>query len=845
MRHPGILTPAFLALGIALFPGVARAGTQAACTEYAAEAQRQLQRGRELGCPNLTFPVWSMDSDHHYRWCLTVPEADSAAGTKLREDALIDCQGLRPGYGTITGVVPMADAESSAGALLQMGICKAYAKNAVIQQSHNVDLGCGLQGPEWNSNAADHQNWCMRGENRLRAEGAQRSREQALAPCRGAAIEGGTHPGLLTGPSNDDPAVPQVVLLDPRRVPEGSLLAATVDQVTSPQPACDDLNAAFVSMLTDGAFKPQQDGSYAWQPGIQPTLTPQEASVSEFSDLNASILRSATAHRRLRTARLDEEFRFSPRTGLRLRAVTSALEPTLRPDRLAELSRLRTATPPPSDPESAVLATLAAIANLSPATTSRITKVCGLRSPQDDSASPESTLWENGVGFLLGRGFGEASGTIDLVYEACPGGRAQTCEDLRTSGQPLPPGLLRLEPISSSAWSDRLIAFRVPDLPIDLPLLRAEPRVHLRPTGGRPPVVSEPVTFNRELPHVLGIKTDSGFDPGGLLLNGWVHWSNEHAARHDIFWVWSQKISQGSGWVRTGCASCPRGTRLDATHIAAPGDHVYVYGEGFGDKPGEIFLTFSNPTTSAGGLAGVSRDIPVEYRVEDWHNDRIRMRIKSSAIPTDTPRRPYLVIVDQNGRWISGRYGLAFSPPMAIKVVSGRSWMQMGVGEDDSVIEALDSSSMIVSHPTGGCDSFLIFPLDTNERGRDRFFHNSRPQTGISVISAEFAQLDAGVSEGDFLAKWGAALGKKMLESGPVLGFLRYLAEMGLESGVRSLGGDNGAYYIYAQKNGYADSGDPGTEVEWENTCTGPYANQPVKYSARFVLSGPKHLLYP
>ena len=71
------------------------------------------------------------------------------------------------------------------------------------------------------------------------------------------------------------------------------------------------------------------------------------------------------------------------------------------------------------------------------------------------------------------------------------------------------------------------------------------------------------------------------------------------------------------------------------------------------------------------------------------------------------------------------------------------------------------------------------------------------------------------------------------------------MAGMALTSGLRSLAGDNGAFYIYPQKVNWSDASDPRALVEWENTCTGPNADQTIKYSARFILSGPKHLLYP
>ena len=36
-------------------------------------------------------------------------------------------------------------------------ICRKYANNAVAFQKRNIELGCGLAGPEWNDNFRYHR----------------------------------------------------------------------------------------------------------------------------------------------------------------------------------------------------------------------------------------------------------------------------------------------------------------------------------------------------------------------------------------------------------------------------------------------------------------------------------------------------------------------------------------------------------------------------------------------------------------------------------------------------------------------------------------------------------------
>jgi len=836
-----------------LGPMSAWAASDEFCRSYAYKAIEDFTGAQKEGCRGLSYPVWSMDFDHHYNWCRMVSEAEVRAGGKLRTDALAQClQGAQQGI--VTGFIPMVDANAVTRAALEQP-CLGYAATAVAQQSQNLDRGCGFTGPSWNANPDDHFNWCMHGENLKHTQAEKQTRRQALDRCTAQARETGAAPPLDRGPSDAAPEAQRLAAVDTTAFPGGLLMIDAMRAATAPEPVCRDLRNSLISMIHGGGFAHTATGAFAWQPAGETAFNLTDPRISSVftrhkGDLNSQVREFSNLHRGFRTSILATEFRTAPLTHLQIAAVTGALSVNLRPEKLAELNRLKSVgmNPPNTGTASYEGAfTQSVIANLSQASAANIRQVCSLAESAAGDPGFETALWEGGYAFLLGRNFGWTPGDIYLEYEACGGGAAAGCEDRRLSGQPLPVKRLRLDPISQLAWADHLIGVRLPStLPADLAVGATGPKIWVRRADSGSAVASPPVMFNYVAPHVWTLKTDSGFDPGGLLFDGrWAHWQNPKHVRHEVFWIWSQKLVQGAGLVRINCPGCPEGKRVQSAHLASPGDNIYVYGQGFGGQPGDIFLTYDNPTAPGFTLRGARRSIAIEVGGTDWwRDDRIHIRIKPTAAPPNRRQFPHLVIVDRNGRWVSGRFGLSFAPEMAVKVVSGEAWLDLAPGEDDTVSPAADGSAMILSHPTGGCDSILGIPTNTNERGTDRFFYKGRPRPGISVVSAEFAHLSPSVSDGQFFADWAYGLAKEVAKSGP-LGFFKYLAGMALTSGLRSLAGDNGAFYIYPQKADWSDANDPRALVEWENTCTGPYADKTIKYSARFILSGPKHLLYP
>ena len=86
------------------------------CQGYANKALEQFATGREAGCKDLNFPVWSTDFKHHYDWCRTVSEAEANKGAEQRVGVLETCRVVStPEDGTIVGVDTMTDTSQVGG----------------------------------------------------------------------------------------------------------------------------------------------------------------------------------------------------------------------------------------------------------------------------------------------------------------------------------------------------------------------------------------------------------------------------------------------------------------------------------------------------------------------------------------------------------------------------------------------------------------------------------------------------------------------------------------------------------------------------------------------------------
>ena len=115
LRRLAQCVPPALALSCALGAVTARAADAGYCQQYATTALEQFEEAAAASCNGLKYPVWSMDFDHHYQWCLTVPVGQAQAGTAFRKKVFDFCMMTgRPLGGTI--VIPLGTDDDDAHA---------------------------------------------------------------------------------------------------------------------------------------------------------------------------------------------------------------------------------------------------------------------------------------------------------------------------------------------------------------------------------------------------------------------------------------------------------------------------------------------------------------------------------------------------------------------------------------------------------------------------------------------------------------------------------------------------------------------------------------------------------
>ena len=156
------------------------------CNKYADKAVAQYKLAKKNNLPNINWPVWSDDWKGHYNWCKTVSEDAATKQTVFRDSYLKkyikELSEFKKGY-RIAKVSEFPDPTKLIG--LKERISEEYAKKAVHQNKENISNGCGFKGPEWSSDHNAHKNWCLHGDNYLKADQVLAKRESQLKKCSG------------------------------------------------------------------------------------------------------------------------------------------------------------------------------------------------------------------------------------------------------------------------------------------------------------------------------------------------------------------------------------------------------------------------------------------------------------------------------------------------------------------------------------------------------------------------------------------------------------------------------------------------------------------------------------
>ncbi len=160
-------------------------------------------------------------------------------------------------------------------------ISENYAKESVRQNKENLSNGCGFNDATWSSDYNTHKNWCMHGDNYLKADKALAHREKQLKACKGdhTIWVSGMVLGLRNSKNNNqDPFIPAKIYYDSNK--SNKFISFRADDNYEPGISLEATGAPYVYWswftLEKGLFpNPYQ---YNLPPGIVISLMDYEGS---------------------------------------------------------------------------------------------------------------------------------------------------------------------------------------------------------------------------------------------------------------------------------------------------------------------------------------------------------------------------------------------------------------------------------------------------------------------------------------------------------------------------------------------------------------------------------------
>ena len=82
------LFPMIVVLANLTASSLAFGATQEDCDWYAQDAIIQYKQAQSLKIPNVSYPVWSTNYEHHFNWCIKTPLSEVSKGRKLRANVI-------------------------------------------------------------------------------------------------------------------------------------------------------------------------------------------------------------------------------------------------------------------------------------------------------------------------------------------------------------------------------------------------------------------------------------------------------------------------------------------------------------------------------------------------------------------------------------------------------------------------------------------------------------------------------------------------------------------------------------------------------------------------------------
>jgi hypothetical protein len=256
---------------------------------------------------------------------------------------------------------------------------------------------------------------------------------------------------------------------------------------------------------------------------------------------------------------------------------------------------------------------------------------------------------------------------------------------------------------------------------------------------------------------------------------------------------------------------------------ASSGGTITVYGIGFGNQPGKIYLELTNP------IGGQKQ---VFLTPTSWADNNIVADIPKvpGSYPSQTAR--LFALNTQLNRYSDT--SIQFGPKMIYTLISGKDFLELAhpakQPQNDRAEE--ESGTLLVTH-----DPECGPVIGSGNEGVDKFFTKNKPlPPNVEIVYAIYAQIDP-------LDEWGALkwFAKQMNDAASEFGLIKKFGEV-LAFGIGSFFDPSVGKYEVSCNTSAANQP---FLIFWWNTCQGmsPFNGVPIKYIMGFKLWGPEGIV--
>jgi hypothetical protein len=319
------------------------------------------------------------------------------------------------------------------------------------------------------------------------------------------------------------------------------------------------------------------------------------------------------------------------------------------------------------------------------------------------------------------------------------------------------------------------------------------------------------------------VPTDNRFDSGELhgTLVVWRGGQQSFVLRHPVEIV-------RSGLVINSYKTFPEYNDRVTPYGGSSGGEIWVYGRGFGDNPGAIYLDLVNPI-------GNMNKIDLKPLVKTWSDSQIHASFPK--IPGNYPFQVAKLYIwnSHNNKFVMNP--IQFGPKMIYTIISGYSFINLAhpAKAADKDIAQEEGAVLYVSHDPE-CGKYI----GEGNQGDDKFFSDRPLPPNCKVVKVVYSWVNPDTTWDSIKLIANEVLDWiKIMTSFDVVDFFKKIGEYIITGIAGALDPKVGSYSVKLIKN--PTETDPEMIVHWENTCAWISENNgiPVKYVTSFMLWGP------